>query len=312
MEWFKMSASFDLDGALIRAGEAAEVLFNRGLAHCTREETEGFIQDGIPERLCPKGTKARVRALVAAELWIRNEPRGGWVVRSWGKWQGELDALAARRRADRERKRRQRDRQAGSATLSRDGHADMSRDKPAMSQDCPQTPRAGDREQRPKTVEKSASQGHHQANGRNVREDREPPNNDPPGPREQILTRWLGTQRNPVQGAIVQAVGAIVDDALSSGLTQAQVQEGVDLWQARIGEGKKIGPGVLPSVIHEVTQRDPVGSDIAVLPTGLVLGAFRPNVDPRPSTSDQRFNAAMALSADLERLERQEASHDAV
>jgi hypothetical protein len=134
MEWVKLVTDFHEDGDLAAAGEAAEVLFTRALSYCGAQETEGFISDGIVTRLAPTRTKARTDALVRHRLWIRDDERGGWIIRSWSRIQDEHDALAARRRADRERQQRHRQRS------DEDGHAPpptdpLSRDNGRSSRD---------------------------------------------------------------------------------------------------------------------------------------------------------------------------------
>jgi hypothetical protein len=87
-------------------------LFVRGLAYCGAEETGGFIPTEIvPSLIRRRRHGAAVEALVARSLWVvasgdRGQP--GYRVTRWEDWQEELEALARRRAADRERKRRER------------------------------------------------------------------------------------------------------------------------------------------------------------------------------------------------------------
>ncbi len=142
MDWVKLSTRFYLDPEVASLPDAdAELMFVRGLAYCGAEETRGFI----PASIVPSLTRRRrhgaaVEALVARSLWVpssgdRGQP--GYRIARWEDWQEELEALAQRRAADRERKRRERGRKAGeSAGSSRD----MSRDTLPVENRSPETP----------------------------------------------------------------------------------------------------------------------------------------------------------------------------
>lgn len=125
MEYVRLYTQYDQDPAVLAAGEAAEILFLRGIAYAGRAETGGFIPDAQLPRLCPKGSRSRAARLVSEGLWMRLEGEKGYRIRSWSKLQENHDALAQRRRSDRERKARERARRhQESADVSRD----MSRD----------------------------------------------------------------------------------------------------------------------------------------------------------------------------------------
>ena len=100
-----LSATYSDDDAILEVGERAELLFVRALAFCSASQSDGFITDrqlsakvgaGLP------GVPARARALVDAGLWERVE--GGYVVRSWLKWNKSAEQIGRARKQDRERK----------------------------------------------------------------------------------------------------------------------------------------------------------------------------------------------------------------
>jgi hypothetical protein len=133
MEWVKLATDFYDDPAVVAAGDDAELLFVRGLAYCGGVENTGILPSNICKRLCPTRTAQRIEKLLAHGLWI--EVPGGYQIAKWGDWQSELDALAARRRADRERKRAQRDRDAAARAESLSKVVTgQSRDEAPMSQ----------------------------------------------------------------------------------------------------------------------------------------------------------------------------------
>lgn len=121
MEWVKLATRYYTDPAVASLDEAAELAFVRSIAYCGAEETGGFI----PERVVPSFFRRRrysaaVQAIQAQGLWEsatddRGEP--GYRIRRWDDWQAELDAIAQRRAADRERKRAERARKNGTGAL---------------------------------------------------------------------------------------------------------------------------------------------------------------------------------------------------
>lgn len=128
MEWVKLLAvpAYYVDGALLRAGEAAEVLFCRGLAYCGGVETGGRIDKAVLPMIVPARGQQRADALVREGLWL--DQGDHYLVRSWDKWQDEHDIAAEKRRKDRERQRDHR-------RKSRDVSRDMSRDSHSPNRD---------------------------------------------------------------------------------------------------------------------------------------------------------------------------------
>lgn len=107
MDWVKLSARYYLDRAVAQLDDAAEVMFTRALAYSGDQETGGFIPVGMLHVFSrSRRYEATARALVAAGLWL--PARGGYQITRWEEWQSELEAIARRRSADRDRKRRER------------------------------------------------------------------------------------------------------------------------------------------------------------------------------------------------------------
>lgn len=130
VEWVKLYAvpAYYHDPALLRAGEAAEVLFCRALAHCGQVESGGRVDKTVLPLLVPKA-QPRADALVREGLWLDEGTH--YRVRSWERLQDEHDAAAERKKRDRERKR-----QARAAAQSGDRPADAST---GQSADSPRT-----------------------------------------------------------------------------------------------------------------------------------------------------------------------------
>ncbi len=104
-------------------------------------------------------------------------------------------------------------------------------------------------------------------NSRAGRDLDEPPPNGTPGIAEQILTEWRNTLKKPALAGTIDDVGQFVASALRQGQHPDDVRNAVRTWQERISrEGARIGPGVLRSILHEITQRDPnAGADVVPL-----------------------------------------------
>ena len=95
-EFVPLDVNYSHDRAIRQAGYQAELLFVRGLGYARKmfKVTHGLIPDydlnsvaaGIPN---PKKNAA---ALVRERLWI--PAKGGWHVRSFAKWNPEIDRAA--------------------------------------------------------------------------------------------------------------------------------------------------------------------------------------------------------------------------
>lgn len=102
-----LSSRYYKDDAMILAGERAELLYVRGLAFCAEVLEDGFISDAQLARFVGAGLPgiaSRAAKLVAAELWTRDDDRGGYWVVSWLKWNQSREEIADKLRSDSERK----------------------------------------------------------------------------------------------------------------------------------------------------------------------------------------------------------------
>lgn len=100
-----LSAHYYKDDAIADAGEAAELLYVRGLAFCADVLSDGFISDRQLQRFVGVGMRDATRRadrLVEVGLWEKRA--GGYVVSAWLKWNRSKDDIAALNRRDAERK----------------------------------------------------------------------------------------------------------------------------------------------------------------------------------------------------------------
>lgn len=100
-----LSATYAQDDAIIRAGEAAELLFVRGMAWCGQAHSDGFMTEAQVLTYVGAGLAKvadRIAQLVEVGLWLIEE--GGYRIRSWLRWNRSEDEIEAARAADRDRK----------------------------------------------------------------------------------------------------------------------------------------------------------------------------------------------------------------
>ena len=106
-QYAKLSATYYFDDAILEAGEQAEVMWTRCLAFLSSASSDGFITEmqmkaavGIGLRSVPK----RVEKLIEVGLLMRVD--GGFVARSWLKWNKTASEIGRELAKDRERKAR--------------------------------------------------------------------------------------------------------------------------------------------------------------------------------------------------------------
>lgn len=101
-----LSAHYYKDDAIDEAGEAAELLYVRGLAFCADVLSDGFISDRQLVRFVGVGmfdAPERAQRLVEVELWDRVD--GGFTVRSWLDWNRSREEITDFQKKDADRKR---------------------------------------------------------------------------------------------------------------------------------------------------------------------------------------------------------------
>lgn len=102
-----LSAHYYLDDSLAQAGEAAELLYVRGLAFCAATLSDGFISDAQLPRgpgVGMRDAEQRAKKLVEVGAWIRSD--GGFIVRTWLNWNRSKQEILEAAETDRERKTR--------------------------------------------------------------------------------------------------------------------------------------------------------------------------------------------------------------
>jgi hypothetical protein len=108
-----------LDDRIDAAGEAAELLYVRGLAVCAGQFSDGYLSRSQATKIAGAGltnVSKRIKALCDNGLWI---PDGdGFRIRSWSKWNRPTAEILAARERDAARKRGERAREGISGVSS--------------------------------------------------------------------------------------------------------------------------------------------------------------------------------------------------
>lgn len=103
-----LSSRYYKDDAIAQAGPMAELLYVRGLAFCAETLKDGFISEtqlrlfvsvGIPN------FRKHAEQLTDLGLWEKaDRDGGGFIVKSWAKWNLTLAEIQEKQRKDAERK----------------------------------------------------------------------------------------------------------------------------------------------------------------------------------------------------------------
>jgi hypothetical protein len=248
MPWFRVDDNLAFHHKVVAAGNPAIGLWARAGSLCAQQLTDGFVPDHMVSAL---GTVAQAKRLVESGLWRRVE--GGYRFHDWGERQPSKASVEAERAAAQDRMRAYRAKKKG---VAHEASSQVSE------------PRAGD-----------VQANERRTNGevRDVFAD--------PSPTQPIPA----LPNPPSAGEVVEIVeGEIVPDALSAqGLVgewidhctarppksvigqvakhvKAMLDEGIDPERLRFGlaewNRKGVHPSVLPSVVHEVANKQPRGT----------------------------------------------------
>lgn len=124
-----MDHDFFLHRKVERLSKDAKLVFIAGLAHCSRELSDGFISAGAALRTILAAVDAKPRAvneLVDAGLW--HKEGDGFVVHDYHDYQPPAEQVRKQRRDHAERMRRWRNKRDGPSDASRDASTSPSRD----------------------------------------------------------------------------------------------------------------------------------------------------------------------------------------
>lgn len=119
MAWVKIDDGFTDHPKVEALSDRAFRLHLAGLCFCARTLSDGFIPDDRVRRLLPKVTKAMVKELTTAGVWI--EGVGGFSVKDYLTYNPSKAKVLADREAAAERKRKWAEKNAGKNGVPNDG-----------------------------------------------------------------------------------------------------------------------------------------------------------------------------------------------
>lgn len=105
------------------------------------------------------------------------------------------------------------------------------------------------------------------------------PRADVPVSTDEMIAEWITHCRKRPPGTLIGQVGKQLKAMLSEGMDPADVRRGLAEWHR-----KGLSPSSLPSVVNEF------------------MNAVPARASPRPSTTDSRVAAALALADEIEQL----------
>lgn len=282
MPWFNVDDGFAFHRKVVAAGNAAIGLWTRAGAWSAGELTEGFIPDHMVTTM---GTLPQARKLVAVGLWIKVE--GGFQFHEWSE-DGRNPTRAQvleRRKKDREKKARARaakqnktgesakqpvngSRPQGTPEGHNEGHPEGVPEGVRSTTPLPSTPYDSLRESPPtglgtQPTDRASARDRAAAlsgNGHSLAA-------------HNLVETFAATCRKRPPAQVRNELAVQVDDLLAEDWTPAEIHQALLAWGA-----KGLDPRKLQSVANEIANRSPAGQP------------------PRPSTTDQRVAAVLALA----------------
>jgi hypothetical protein len=103
-----------------------------------------------------------------------------------------------------------------------------------------------------------------------------------PGPAEELVTAWINACNRRPSRHVINDVGQLVAEMLQDDVPAADIERGIQLWQARGSN-----PRTLPSFVNQVMNARPAAGNVLALPN-------------RRPTTDQRVADALAIGAQLQ------------
>lgn len=244
MPWFRVDDNLAFHHKVVAAGNPAIGLWARAGSLCAQQLTDGFVPDHMIGAL---GTVAQAKRLVQVGLWDRVE--GGYRFHEWDERQPSKASVEAERAAAQERMRAYRAKKKGRS-----------------QEESPQArePRAED--VRPNERRTNGEVRDMFANPTPTHPD--PTHPDPPSSTgsevvagavvpdaesaQTLVAEWIDRCKAQPPRSIIGQVAKHVKVMLEEGIEPGRVRFGLAEWNR-----KGLHPSVLPSVVHEVANRQP-------------------------------------------------------
>ena len=251
MTWFKVDDGFWSHPKVLDCPPRALALWVRAGSWCGQHLSDGRVPRSA--LLMFAATPADAAALVERGLWSTTPD--GWAFHDWLDHQPTRESVKKRRSDDTERKRLAREQRDAQRLSARNphGHSAESARNPhgilAPSDDGVRTESALPDPTRPDPTRKNNPPGGRRASAPTLLAVDAIP--EPESSAAQaIIGRWItacGDKRPP--SSVIGQVGKHVKAMLAEGIDPDDVENGMVVWHR-----KRLGPSLLPSVVHEVRQ----------------------------------------------------------
>lgn len=287
MTWFKVDDSFHSHPKVLAADAAALGLWVVAGAWCSANLTDGFVPDYALPRLLPDAAQLADK-LVTCRLWKRT--KGGYRFHDWGDYNPSAEDVNKERESARERMRNLRaQRKANPKPAGR---------PPKRSGEQPANVRenfAEGSQPRPDPT-RTTTPATYGPPGRNARAPDEPPPSDSPPTRVEVLiAEYRDNSPRGVPSRQAEKLAAEIHTLIGDGYTDLEIRAG--LGQLRV---RRLGPAMLAALVDELANQQPT--------PGNVIALRAADRSERPSTTDQRVSAALALAARYDALDAEGAT----
>lgn len=248
MPWFKVDDNLAFHHKVVAAGNPAIGLWARAGSLCAQQLTDGFIPDHM---ILALGTPAQAKKLVAVGLWDR--VKGGYRFHGWDERQPSKASVEAERAAAQERMRAYRAKKKG-VTQGESVQVSDSR-----SDDVQPNERRTNAEVQRSFGDPDPSLP--------IPTHPDPPKGSaeleivegeiiPDGPTSQtLIAEWIDHCTSQPPRSVVGQVAKHVKAMLEEGIDPHLLRAGLAEWNR-----KGVHPSVLPSVVHEVANKQPRGT----------------------------------------------------
>jgi hypothetical protein len=257
-----------------------------------RGQTPGLLPAGLPKRFLGPIGKDAAQLLVKHKLWDAQDD-GGWLIHDFDDYLPTDETRAARAEAGRRGAAKRWAKPPHDPTDPKPPSPDDG-NLPSGSHDADSKPIANDGSRAParraisKEIAPTPTPIPIPPSAGESPPATAAPAIEPTGPptAQTLIAEWIDHSRKKPPGNVIAQVGKHLKAMLTEGIDPDDVRRGFDHWAAR-----GLHPSTLPSVVNELMNA-------TVLPFGRASPGNTLAVvgQPRPSTTDQRVNAALAVA----------------
>lgn len=260
MDWFAMSSKFYLDLDDQGVSEAGQTLLMRICGYIADNETSGHIAKSALKKLGLTRLSRRIDELIREGLMIETADGLGYDIPAWPKWNGPLERLVNKRKADRERIAEKRSKDQNVARHSREkdamshDHIDSNKNKEGTYIPSPPPVR-------------NADAGAKRSRGLAIADELN--ETARPAAVYTFMHDYEQSRSSPVDQRTLAGIENAITPLIAAKIPEAQIAAGLRLWES----SDSFSPTQIAAYVHK---------------------AGSPKATPK-STTDERVRAAQAL-----------------